>query len=1197
MILHFAEIFWTSANQRVFNVSAEGSPIISALDIWRSVGANASLATTNQVTVSDGVLNLGFVTTLDAAKVSAVEIRAHAGDPFLHAVIGAPTYAVDYDGNGTENVTLTGVDSHTHELGHVITGWSWSEGSTSLGEGVSITSPLSVGSHTVTMTIRDDKSPPSTLSDAVVVPVYPPNAVAGAMARYYPTGATPPATLIDALPSQPGYVDVAPAMRLDANAGRIGTSPYTSNAVVTLKATYAAGAAGSYQFVASGGTASRMFVDGLPVTGAVTLAAGSHALEARFAFVDATTLPAQMLASVNSAAATAIPTSLLRHDETTAIPFLNSLAPTAGSPLGGEAVTIKGFGFFPAAGVVVHWGSTVLPALAISPTAVTIITPPGSGTAAVTIETPNGTSNAVTFTYGVGTVPVAFAAPQTVASPVNPTQAAWGPDGRLYVATVTGQIVIYTFDDNYTVTNTQLVSGVSGLTNPNVLGIAFNPFDPPSPARIYIAHSKLFANGGSCFTGPSAYSSQVSRLDGPNFTTVTPVVTGLPASNHDHAVNGLTFDNTGGLLIAVGGNTNAGVAGDCDIGQLPESPLSAAILKANVSKSGFNGTITYRATATGQPQNDQVFGETVDVTPGADVSVFASGFRNAYDLVLTTAGRIYAIDNGPNATFGPASTSATTQAADPTAPDEVVLVAEGAYYGHPNRNRGRSMVHENVYRDPASPPLLGRYTAPLTTLPSSSDGVDEYRATTFNSAMRGDLLVQELDGILQRVRLGPSGTAVTSVSTLATSVGLDVVTGPGGAIVVVDYNGSKVKVLRPNDAGAPTVGAYDIFPWRGRMDGTVPFVIGGVGFGTLANTTVTIGGVPATLTSVSPTRIRGIVPVLTTATSGLVDVVVQSAGATSTITRAFRPLLSPGTGAGAWQSGPALPAVVGEVAVAAINGVAYLVGEATNATFAFDFATRTWQSVASRPLVGNHHSAEVMGGKLYLFGGIGGGSEGRVQIYDPATDTWTLGATAPFATGSSSTALINGLVYMVGGIVGTGTVASAAVYNPATNTWASIAPMPLGRNHAAAGTDGRRLYVFGGRGPGSGDANVVADGFDDVQIYDPPTNTWTCSCTPGSLIPPLPQKRGGMGRAAYIDGEFYVVGGETSPTGTGQVAGNVYNRVDVYNPTTRTWRLDAAIPTARHGISPIAYDGKLLVAGGGTQAGGSESNVLEFFSR
>jgi hypothetical protein len=52
-------------------------------------------------------------------------------------------------------------------------------------------------------------------------------------------------------------------------------------------------------------------------------------------------------------------------------------------------------------------------------------------------------------------------------------------------------------------------------------------------------------------------------------------------------------------------------------------------------------------------------------------------------------------------------------------------------------------------------------------------------------------------------------------------------------------------------------------------------------------------------------------------------------------------------------------------------------------------------------------------------------------------------------------------------------------------TWTSIAPMPRPRNHSASGTDGERLFVFGGRGPGSGDDNVVDNGFDDVQIMTP----------------------------------------------------------------------------------------------------------------
>ena len=88
-----------------------------------------------------------------------------------------------------------------------------------------------------------------------------------------------------------------------------------------------------------------------------------------------------------------------------------------------------------------------------------------------------------------------------------------------------------------------------------------------------------------------------------------------------------------------------------------------------------------------------------------------------------------------------------------------------------------------------------------------------------------------------------------------------------------------------------------------------------------------------------------------------------------------------------------------------------------------------------------------------------------------------------------------------------------------------------------------------------------------------------------------------MGKAAFFGGEFYVIGGETTSSGTGQVAGNVYNRVDVYNPVATTWRLEASLPTARHGIFPLAVDGKIFVPGGGTQAGHSQSNVMEIFAR
>jgi hypothetical protein len=261
--------------------------------------------------------------------------------------------------------------------------------------------------------------------------------------------------------------------------------------------------------------------------------------------------------------------------------------------------------------------------------------------------------------------------------------------------------------------------------------------------------------------------------------------------------------------------------------------------------------------------------------------------------MLSTAGEVYATDNGPNATFGAASTSATTQSADPEAPDEINRIIQGAYYGHPNRSRGRYAAHENVYRSPTSPAIPGQHTPPLSTLPSSSNGIDEYRATAFDGAMRGQLLVQKLDGVLQLVRLSNDGTAVTDVQTLASTSALDVLTGPGGAILTVDYTDSRISVLRPNDAGAPAVAAYDIFPWRGRADGNTTFVIGGAGFGTMGNTTVTVGGVTAVLTSVSPTRIRGRIPANAAPTGALLDVVVQSAGQTAVIAEAFRYVSAP----------------------------------------------------------------------------------------------------------------------------------------------------------------------------------------------------------------------------------------------------------------------------------------------------------------
>jgi N-acetylneuraminic acid mutarotase len=293
-----------------------------------------------------------------------------------------------------------------------------------------------------------------------------------------------------------------------------------------------------------------------------------------------------------------------------------------------------------------------------------------------------------------------------------------------------------------------------------------------------------------------------------------------------------------------------------------------------------------------------------------------------------------------------------------------------------------------------------------------------------------------------------------------------------------------------------------------------------------------------------------------------------------------------------WEMGPAMPVSLGEVASGIIGNTLYVVGEDNTATVAYNLSSGTWNSttLAARPFPGNHHAAEVVNGRLYLFGGLSNGSEGKVQIYNPVTNSWSSGANMPFAAGSGASALINGEVFVAGGIVAGQSVTQAAAYNPATNTWRPIAPMPRGLNHAASATDGSKFYVFGGRTGG----NFVSNGEDTVQVYDPASNTWTSNVT-GDPLAPLPQARGGMGKAVHVAGEFYVIGGETQ-TGAGATANRVYDRVDIYNPTTNTWRLGEPMPTARHGIFPVVIGGRIHVAGGGIVAGHSSSAVLQTYN-
>ena len=418
-------------------------------------------------------------------------------------------------------------------------------------------------------------------------------------------------------------------------------------------------------------------------------------------------------------------------------PVVSSLNPSSGFVTGGIQVTINGYGFnFTAEETVVHFGAYNLTGTAkisvVNATTINVLSIPATAVGvpvSVTVSTPISTSNAGTYTY-INGVAIDWTVGNLFTLSV-PTTLAFGPDAKLYVGTSDGKIAKLTLSGN----NAVIESVISSVVNSNeggvrtILGLTFDPMETYSVnPSVYVSHSKTF-HGESKSSSGQAINGKVSLVSGANLDSIRDIITGLPVSDHDHAVNGLEFGDDGELYIVIGGNTNGGVPGPLSGSQLQkESVLSSAALVAYLSDSRFNGSLTYDA-----PDNG-------NLNPGASVEVFAAGLRNPFDIVLHSNKKLYATDNGPNLKYGGMSTSCTEGIPDIEQPDKLHLLVRGGYYGHANRKRGEVDPRQCVWHS-ALEATSANHTAPLAILTSSSDGIVEFQSDHFGKQMRGNLIV------------------------------------------------------------------------------------------------------------------------------------------------------------------------------------------------------------------------------------------------------------------------------------------------------------------------------------------------------------------------------------------------------------------------------------------------------------------------
>jgi IPT/TIG domain len=227
-------------------------------------------------------------------------------------------------------------------------------------------------------------------------------------------------------------------------------------------------------------------------------------------------------------------------------PDVSALSPISGSVAGGLLVTITGTGFtYPASQTIVHFGIEQYTGSAIqviNATTITVLSPlvPIVVPVQVSVETPLGKSDGRTFEYTSST-PISFSENELINYLELPTTATFGPDGKLYIGTITGTVGKYSMNADFTEATLEVLAVVQ--PGRAILGITFDPMDAGNPnPPVYISSSHLYHGGkDKKLSSPAKLSSsgtsingKISRISGANLDVVTDIVTGLPVCDGDH---------------------------------------------------------------------------------------------------------------------------------------------------------------------------------------------------------------------------------------------------------------------------------------------------------------------------------------------------------------------------------------------------------------------------------------------------------------------------------------------------------------------------------------------------------------------------------------------------------------------------------------------------------------------------------------
>jgi glucose/arabinose dehydrogenase len=329
----------------------------------------------------------------------------------------------------------------------------------------------------------------------------------------------------------------------------------------------------------------------------------------------------------------------------------------------------------------------------------------------------------------------------------SPTVLAFGPDHRLYILNQGGQLYAFSDDDGdgYAETQTSLYDNADGTLN-HAVGLAWHE--------------------GTMYISDSGRISIITDSDGDGrLDTVTPIIEGLVSLQYwGHSNNGIAFGPDGKLYVGIGSTTDHGPI---------QFDGEALIMRMNPD--------------------------------GSDAEVFATGFRNPYDLAFSPEGNLFTADNNPDR-FD------STLRYLPS--EELNHVQQGLFYGFPE-------VFGEPYPGHDS-------TAPITNFfPSvASSGLVYYSGDQFPAEYRNAVYIAQWGSIAHPVQARDirNGYQVVYVPLQPTADGtftgdwevfatfhqeegeyrpVDLTVGPDGMLYILEYNEASVYRVRYGSSARP----------------------------------------------------------------------------------------------------------------------------------------------------------------------------------------------------------------------------------------------------------------------------------------------------------------------------------------------------------------------------------------------------------